>query len=139
MKEGILMVSGESIIRPNLKEADFVSSSLGAKAKLIVANEGFRTYRLEGILKNGIECGITLTFQEGILKTATLIPRWSEAPKKWADWSLDKELEYKEMNDRLIRESLGSPPYQYEWGNVSSTYDAKSGYSVIVFQYSSPE
>ncbi len=135
MKHGILVISGESILHPNLEEASFVHSTLGSQARLLVTNEGFRTYGVDGILDDYVACNLTLTFHNGILKVATLVPRWPGSPTEWSEWNVDKELEYKEMNDRLLIRYLGPPPYQYEWGEVSSVYDAKSGYSAIVFRY----
>lgn len=53
----------------------------------------------------------------------------------WKDWSEENELLKKQIHDKLLIKYLGAPPYNYEWGTVSSSYDSKSGSSGIYIRY----
>jgi len=58
-----------------------------------------------------------------------------EADNHWENWSEDNELKRKELHDKWLEENLGIPPYAYDWGTVSSTYDSRAGSSSITFTY----
>lgn len=52
------------------------------------------------------------------------------------EYSEEKELQYKSLNDKWLLEILGRPPYRYKWGDVTSQYSAQSISSSITIKYS---
>ena len=140
-KDGSLIISGEATIHPLLTEAMFLDSGLGRSTNKGIFNARYNTYHAIGMLADELECSISLIFREGVLNMVRMTPRWSGLTSSaWSNWSLEDELEIKRKNDALLRRSLGPPPYSYEWGNISSEYDAKTGGSEVTLNYDlSPE
>ena len=135
-KNGSIFINGKATIRPLLGEATFLESSLGENAQKGVFNAGYHTYRVVGMLKNELECSFWVTFYQGILCAVGMAPRWPGLiVSDWSGWSLENELEKKRKNDNLLEQGLGSPPYNYRWGNISSQYEAKIGSSTIILSY----
>jgi len=134
-RHGILHLNGENLIAPGLRETDFTRSSLGAAGRF-GANDGYSRYhRVSGALDNGLTCAATVIFYEGVLNSLSFAPLWPGAARSWAEWSEAGELRVKALNDQLLREYLGPPPYVYAWGTIESDYDPKSGGSSIVVRY----
>jgi hypothetical protein len=56
----------------------------------------------------------------------------------WDDWSEKKERARKKSHDRWLKTLLGSPPYEYPWGAVTSSFNPRSASSSIVISYRAP-
>jgi len=52
-----------------------------------------------------------------------------------SDWSRERELDRKAQHDALLSRDLGAPPYAFEWGNILSVFDERSGGSIIIVEY----
>jgi hypothetical protein len=50
-------------------------------------------------------------------------------------WTEEHELERKSLHDTWLRRAIGKPPYDYEWGAITSEYDAKGCVSEIIVTY----
>ena len=134
-KDGYLDLFGLRVIGPNLLETSFLNSSLYSSAQFDSGNDGWTRYRGEGLLDNGQECLFTLFLYDGILKTVSWQPKWQGAPASWKDWTEEKQLKVNELNNQLLAQVLGPPPYDYEWGRISASYDPRSGSSDIYVVY----
>jgi len=53
----------------------------------------------------------------------------------WASWSEESELQKQMEHNRILKATLGAPPYHFSWGEVFSVYDSKSGASEIIIRY----
>ena len=53
----------------------------------------------------------------------------------YSNWSKEKEMETKRLHDNWLLKHLGSPPYEYRWGEISSVYDPRSASSEILIRY----
>lgn len=53
----------------------------------------------------------------------------------WSTWSEEREILRKELNNKWLYKYLGYPPYKYDWGEISSYYDSKGGFSYITIKY----
>lgn len=134
-KDGFLNLSGVSVIGPNLLETLFLSSRLSSSARFDSGNDGWTRYSGRGFLDNDQECSFTLFFYNGVLKRISWRPLWPGAPTAWKNWTEEKELKVNELNNQLLLRVLGPPPYEYEWGQISSSYDPRSGSSNIYVVY----
>lgn len=134
-KDGFLNLSSMSVIGPKLLETSFLNSALSSTAPLDSGNDGWTRYRGKALLDNGQECSFTLFFDRGVLKRVSWRPKWPGAPTSWKDWTEEGELKVNELNNQLLLQVLGPPPYEYEWGRISSSYDPRSGSSNIVVAY----
>ncbi len=133
-KDGILIIGNEDTIKPGLLEVDFLASSLGAMTRFNGANDGYSRYSGSGPLEGGLICYFALYFYDGILDMVIWTPKWPGTGNSWAEWSEEEELRVKELNDRLLEQYLGPPPYSYAWGSIESDYDMKGGSSGIVMK-----
>ncbi|HEV2801753.1 MAG TPA: hypothetical protein VGW12_14860 [Pyrinomonadaceae bacterium] len=110
-----------------LTRREFLSSPLCRQAGSLIHNEGWHSYGLEAAGINQQRLFITLQFFGSTLK--------------WIDFVVDAggdvdESEQKRLHDALLVEWLGAaPPYVYEWGEVSSSYDPRSDTSSIFVGY----
>lgn len=50
-------------------------------------------------------------------------------------WNEAIELERKRVHDDWLRDALGNPPYEFEWGRIASQYDPRSCASDIIVLY----
>lgn len=53
----------------------------------------------------------------------------------WEDWSEESQLLKKEKNDEWLHQTIGYPPYEFDWGKITSVYDFLSGSSYIKVLY----
>ncbi|MCA9952836.1 MAG: hypothetical protein KDE48_24470 [Anaerolineales bacterium] len=135
-KNGVIVIAGESLIYPLLKEDVFLESSLSRNAEKDIFNAGYHTYRAIGALEDELECVMFVTFYHGVLNMIRLGPRWPGLTGLgWDNWSEENELAIKKLNDQWLESYLGSPPYQYKWGKIESEFDAKTGGSDITITY----
>jgi len=58
-----------------------------------------------------------------------------DANKTWSNWSEKTELDKKSEYDQLLVNILGCPPYIFQWGEVTSSFDPRSGSSNICIRY----
>jgi len=78
---------------------------------------------------NYFNVNITFTPEGRIMMISMSI--YDGKPPSWEDWSEEKEQKKKIVHDQLLQQALGEPPYNYEWGNISSAFSPQSGSSSI--------
>jgi len=102
---------------------------LGAGAKTKLVNQ--KWWHVEFAPEPGIAG--TLIFAGDQLDSANML---LEIPADaTGEWTVDLELQRKAEHDRWLRTKLGDPPYKYQWGAVSSEFDAKAVVSEIIVVY----
>ncbi len=101
-----------------------------------VCNEPWCSFRLQDIPQSNTKLGIVLQFQGEHLISLTLFHDAARFGTSWADWSEERELSRKAFHDLWLSRDLCVPAGKYSWGDVSSSYDAKSGSSSITIRYS---
>lgn len=101
---------------------------LAETAKRIVENGPWSTWRLATD-----EWAALLQFREGQLMSATL-SKVLGASDRW-DSSPERERERHELHRQLLREQLGSPPFDLDWGTVELIFDQRTGGSSILLRY----
>lgn len=133
--DGFLVLSSQYVIGPGLREAAFLESILGGDAQFRGSNDGWSRYKGRGLLDNGLECHFTTYFYASILKKVTWRIKWPGVPTGWRNWDERQELKVKELNDEVLIQWLGPPPYSYSWGEITSYYDPRSGSSGVLIKY----
>jgi len=73
--------------------------------------------------------------QNGRLDMVNIYLNEPNSEVSWNSWSKEKEIEHKMVHDAWLKSELGEPPYCYKWGNISSSYNSRSGYSSIAIKY----
>jgi len=116
-------------ITPPMERSLFLASTLAQCAELLVQNEPHMTYRIRP------ERGVTAAVQFEGAKLRTISWQFDLPPNKEAVWSVEHELERKQMHDDWLRRELGEPPYRFPWGYLESNYDSKGCASAIIVTY----
>jgi hypothetical protein len=110
-------------------KSQFLQSSVGANAEILVENGPHATYRIRP------ETGISATVRFEGPRLRALAWQLELAPEKERDWSEENELERKHLHDGWLAIALGRPPYRYPWGELESDFDSKGCASSIILSY----
>lgn len=123
------------LIRKGLTKDDFLSSNLFSEV-LNHQEYGFTTYSLKPQLIENEKFIMVLYFNKNdIIDLVNLSLSNSENIPSWDNWSESEEQRKKEEHDKWLLNNIGIPPYNYDWGTVSSNYDPRSGSSMITIRY----
>jgi hypothetical protein len=116
-------------IDPRADRTAFLGSELGRAAEVVVDNEPHITYRIRP------ESGIAaVVYFEGS-RLRTISWQLELPPELERTWSVEHELERKRVHDNWLRQEIGKPPYQFQWGRLESNYDPKGCASAIIVSY----
>ncbi len=116
-------------VGPETTRQCFLASTLGQTADVLVSNEPYVTYRIRP--ESGI--AVTLSFEGEILRSIAWM--FSLTAEKEGSWTVQHELERKQIHDVWLQHEFGRPPYRFEWGQLSSEYDDKACASDIIATY----
>lgn len=125
----ISFISGS--IDPAMDKAAFLKSPLGAKSEQWFVNGSFETYRF--LPEPGIVA--TTDFRDGRLLNVSFLFSMDDDSEETL--SVKRELERKQKHDEWLRETLGDPPYRYNWGHVASDFCHQHCESDIMVVYES--
>jgi len=79
---------------------------------------------------------LTLYFYHQQLESLSIVASDDRFGASWDDWSEEKELSRKQFHDLWLADIAVSANAYFLWGQLSSDYDAKSGFSAIHLRYS---
>jgi hypothetical protein len=123
------------LIGPSFTEGQFLSSPLARMSKALSHTPPWTRYRTARQRISARTFRVTLHFHTGKLVAIELFEVGAESKAFWNDWSDREEEERKASHDAWLESILGAPPYVYPWGEVSSEFDLRGGYSSIVVRY----
>lgn len=118
---------------------EFLASRLAEDSSVVVRNEPYCSFRAGSYEISGLRLALDLRFRGERLEAVSLVYPAEEFGSSWSDWSEDKELKRKQIHDAWLVSATGSTARSYEWGEIRSDFDAKSGGSAIVIRYFSPD
>jgi hypothetical protein len=72
---------------------------------------------------------------EGMLEFISLSILPEQTLPSWESWSKESEIKRKKLNDEWLKKQIGLPPFKYEWGEIVSQFDPRSGSSAIIIRY----
>lgn len=116
-------------IGPLTDKQMFMASGIGMGSDLLVSNGPFETRRF--FPETGIVA--TASFADDRLSTVTVMIQLPTDKDQL--WTEELEQKRKGIHDSWLRAALGEPPYQYQWGDISSVFDQKSCVSDIILTY----
>lgn len=99
-------------------------------------NGSYHSYSLGEQRVAGQPFFVALYFYGQQLESVDLAHSTEEFGASWDDWSEEREVRRKRLHDDWLRGQTGHASQVYEWGEVSSDYDPRSGRSSIVIRYS---
>jgi hypothetical protein len=79
---------------------------------------------------------VVLYFYGQQLESIDLGYSGAELGSSWEDWSEEREMKRKERHDDWLRMQTEDVSRVYDWGEVLSDYDERSGGSSITIRYS---
>jgi len=111
-------------------------SSTPVAAQSQVVNEPYHSYSLGEQRIASQPFFVVLYFYGQQLESINLAHSAEEFGTSWDDWSEEGELRRKQRHDDWLRGQTGHASHVYEWGEVGSDYDPRSGSSSITIRYS---
>lgn len=136
VKNGDITIDGRNVIfRSRMTEEEFKNTYL--YNEVINSQEyGYSNHYIKPQLYNDIYVIFGVYFNPNhIIDSIHLSVQNSADLPSWDNWSESEELEKKANHDEWLLRNIGKPPYQYNWGQIGSYYDSKSGSSMIVIRY----
>lgn len=125
-------------VGPSLTREEFLASSLGNNATVCVDNEPYCSFdtlvSADDLMP--LEAGLRLYFRDQRLDAVSIVASDGRFGVSWDDWSEEKELARKRFHDEWLADHRVATNVDFPWGQVSSNYDAKSGFSSIHLRYS---
>lgn len=123
IRNGILRLSEDLIMSPGYTFEDF------KKTSYYKGQDGIRVITLDDRYNiEGNTFLVSLVFVDGRLDNVSLVCTDEE-------FSWETEPERKKLHDRILNDWGLSGENLFEWGNISSVFDAKSCVSSIVIRY----
>jgi hypothetical protein len=126
---------GDELIVVGYTKNDFLTSALYDQVVREIINE-YSGYVLNPQrIKNEL-FSVFLSFNsEGMLEFISLSVLPEQTLPSWEGWSKESEIKRKKLNDEWLKKQVGLSPYKYEWGEIVSQFDPRSGSSAIVIRY----
>lgn len=117
-----------------MKKCDFIISDLYSDV-LDEDNDIYSNYYLTQLIGE-IKFIIRVYFNpENIIYSVNMsITKDGNIPN-WDNWSEQEQLIKKDEHDKWLQNNIGSAPYKFSWGEISSNYDPRSGSSKIAIRY----
>jgi hypothetical protein len=119
----------DGTINPRLDKRAFLATRIGATSKETLINKNW--VNLEISPEPGV-VGTAIFDDERLWGLLLCIRLPSDDTRQW---NIEREHERKVKHDEWLRAELGSPPYQYGWGEIASEFDPRGGISEIVVRY----
>ena len=116
---------------PQLTRSEFQSSLPANAYRVLIENEPFCSFSLGDHEIYGLLFTVSLWFYGEKLESIDLAHSTDEL-----GWYEKDDLKRKRVHDKWLKSMLGSAPYVYGWGSISSDHDIRSGGSSIVIRYS---
>ncbi|MEJ7731169.1 MAG: hypothetical protein WKG00_18375 [Polyangiaceae bacterium] len=120
-----MLPEGELLEATTTEEA-FLASKLGRRTTPAKGGPGHRNHHAREVLLEGTSFVLGAYFHDGRIIMIILCAGLPNDPRSWDEWSLEREMERKNLHDSWLRARLGDPPWSFSWGSIWSDYDARS-------------
>jgi hypothetical protein len=133
---GIVMLPeiGASI-DASLLRSQFLQAPEFSDASVFLQNEPWCSYRLPPIPQTYTDLTVMLQFHQEQLVSVQFCHGAACFGKSWSDWSEERELARKAFHERWLTGEVGLGPGPYPWGEISSYFDPKGGFSAVTLSY----
>ena len=127
-------IVGQQRLGAALGEADFLNGEIGAGSSKLKRSGTRNYYEAWRHVTLELDLGLTLGFLPG--GSLQRISAQFVGPEiRGTEWSKEKEDKIKSFHDRWLKEQLGNPPYQFDWGRVLSILEPHWYSANIVIDY----
>lgn len=131
----LLLSSGEKL-QPSTSLESFLESALARAAEKERGGEGWLNIKLEPKFLGEFSVIITVQFFYSSLREIHIYFNAEDGDgSSWSDWSEEVELRRKKMQASWLDSVLAPSQRSFDWGEVISVYDAKSGFSEVLIRY----
>lgn len=135
IKNGEIILNNSFLIKKGLNKDEFEKSNL-INEVLNRETYGYTYYFLKPQLVGNDSFTLVLYFnQDGIIDFINFSLTSNDHSVTWNNWSENEELNKKDKHDKWLLNNIGTPPYKYWWGEISSNYDPRSSSSMITIRY----
>jgi hypothetical protein len=135
----IALDSGESIGSAFTLTAFLASSLAGGAAPPAKAGTPWSYFPLGPRAIGGQAFVVSLGFEGDALRTVDLSMVQAGEATSWEGYSDERELARKARHDAWLEEQLGPLPWWFSWGEVTSSFDPRSGDTSIRIIHYGPE
>jgi hypothetical protein len=125
---------GATTIGPRLTLGTFRAAKLSKGASRLAGGGSWQSFDVGKHTIGEALFSVTLRFDGEKLSMVSMAMTDANEPDDDA-WSEKAAHAAKKRHDHWLAKALGSPPYEYEWGRVESTYDPRSVSSGITVTY----
>ena len=132
---GEIELESRARIGSSLTESQFLSSPLSRGARALVTDVQQGSYRTARQLISGHTFRLILRFHHAKLVIVEMVHVDRHSKVSWDEASDQEEQARKAIHDAWLLRLLGTPPYAYPWGEITSENDPQGGYSRIVVRY----
>jgi hypothetical protein len=123
-------------LSPALSEDAFLKNVPTGSTAVVISNPPYATYRfIESVELDGMPMLLHVSFERGVLRHVSVSVSPEGSGRDWSDWSEAGEMRKKVLHDTILAKAYGSPPYNFSWGTISSSYDPRGGSSSIAIRY----
>lgn len=123
------------IITPNLTKQVFQNSDLYEDV-VKEENKSFSIYYVKPQIIGKSKFAMTFFFNEtGLIDFININLSNESTISSWESWNKDREMDKQIAHDKWLERNIGKSPYKYNWGEIDSTYDPRSGSSFITVRY----
>ncbi len=124
---------GSWSLGPASDEAAFAAATANHPQRKQHSIGVYTHHTLRGVTLANTIFNASFTFNASRIESISL---WlPSASTSWDDWSEANEQQRKRDHDDWLTATLGTGPYDYNWGVVSSNYSPQSGDSAITVRY----
>ncbi len=134
IEKGIINISN-IVLHNDVKLEEFINLYSQDIEQECKGGEGFLNYLLKPKKCKDKYVILRVYFQNHLLDMVQLAFSEKNEFPKWSDYSDKKLLKDKKANDKILFKLLGKPPYEYEWGEIYSICDRRSGSSHIIIRF----
>ncbi|MBF0397553.1 MAG: hypothetical protein HQK78_12315 [Desulfobacterales bacterium] len=139
-KTGLLNLTSELTVSPNLTREQFLSLPISKKASIFLKNEPWCSYQIKVEIpdknSNPELWSIVIYFEGSDIQMLHLTILGEKQSESCAEYSTKKEMDRKKRHDDWLKTYLGlSSKRNFPWGKIASVYDARSAESLISITY----
>ena len=127
-------IIGQHRLGPSLGEEEFLNGEVGAGFSKMKRSGTRNYYEAWRHITTELDLGLTLGFLPGG-GLQRISGQFVRPEIRVTEWSREKEDVIKRFHDQWLKEQLGNPPYQFDWGRVLSIVEPHWYSANIVIDY----
>ncbi len=132
---GEIIFANNAKLLPHMERANFIEVFQKQISRIDENSNGYSNYWLKPMGLLGEIFDVGLIFDQSDKLHIITMSFHASVEWSWNNWSEGAEIKLKIDHDYFLEQHLGKPPYEYDWGVISSSYDSRSASSGITIRY----